>query len=244
MKKGTGTAITFAVGVFAGLTLCGPAAQAATNLTATLSNQPIYVDGQRVSMTAYQIGGNNYVKLRDVGEAVGFNVYWDGNAVQVESDRPYTGTGPAANSCSTQPVQTQTTAVPTEETVQAALRTLRESYPNGTVWPAPYRSTSGGPYGSSASNCAGWAILCSDAAFGDLPWRRVNNPSWDQIRAGDLVEYSNAQGRHVVVVVSKTDDAMAITDSGTTQKAYWGGKYFRSWLEEQPGLTLYTRYPS
>ena len=65
MKKGT--AITFAVGVFAGMTLCGPAAQAATTLTATLSSQPIYVDSQRISMTAYQIGGNNYVKLRDVG---------------------------------------------------------------------------------------------------------------------------------------------------------------------------------
>ena len=64
MKKGTGTAITFALGVFAGLTLCGPAAQAATNLTATLSNQPIYVDGQRVTMTAYQIGMYGYLQGR------------------------------------------------------------------------------------------------------------------------------------------------------------------------------------
>ena len=72
MKKGT--AITFALGVFAGLTLCGPAAQAATTLTATLSNQPIYVDGQRASMTAFAIGGNNYVKLRDIGQAVDFAV--------------------------------------------------------------------------------------------------------------------------------------------------------------------------
>lgn len=31
-------------------------------------------------MTAYLIGGSNYVKLRDIGEAVGFNVYWDGGA--------------------------------------------------------------------------------------------------------------------------------------------------------------------
>lgn len=32
------------VGVFAGITLCGPAAQAANSLTATLSSQPVYVD--------------------------------------------------------------------------------------------------------------------------------------------------------------------------------------------------------
>lgn len=28
-------------------------------------------------MEAYTINGNNYVKLRDIGEKVGFNVYWD-----------------------------------------------------------------------------------------------------------------------------------------------------------------------
>ena len=51
MKKGN--AITFALGVFAGITLCGPATHAATEaLTAVLSTQPIYVDGVQVSMTA------------------------------------------------------------------------------------------------------------------------------------------------------------------------------------------------
>ena len=172
MKKRT--AVTFAVGVFAGMALCGSAAQAASNLAASISNQPIYVDGQRVSMTAYAIGGANYVKLRDVGEAVGFNVYWDGAAVQVESGKPYTGEAPAS-------------ATVTEQSIQAALAALREQYPNGALWPSPFRSTSGGPY-YSGRNCAGWATLCSDTAFGDLPWRRVNHPSWEQLRPGDLVE--------------------------------------------------------
>ena len=57
------------IGILAGLALSGPAAQAATTLTATLSTQPIYVDGQRVSMTAYSIGGTNYVRQRDIGKA-------------------------------------------------------------------------------------------------------------------------------------------------------------------------------
>lgn len=234
------TAITFALGVFAGLALSGPAVQAADVFTATLSTQPIYVDGQRVSMTAFSIGGSNYIKLRDVGEAVGFNVYWDGSAVQVQSDKPYTGIGPATPA--TPPAQ-QAPTVPTEESVQAALLALRERYPHNTTWPSPYRSASGGPY-HSGMNCAGWATLCSDAAFGDLPWRRIDNPTWDQIRAGDLVEYDNDLGGHVVVVISKTDDALRITDSNTSQKVHWGGRYFRWWLEEQSGLTLYTRYPS
>ena len=47
-------------------------------------------------MEAYRINGNNYVKLRDIGKAVGFNVYWDSEngCVQVESGKPYTGVAP------------------------------------------------------------------------------------------------------------------------------------------------------
>lgn len=234
MKKGT--AITFTLGVFAGLTLCGPAAQAATAaLTATLSSQPIYVDSRQVSMTAYQIGGNNYVKLRDVGEAVGFNVYWDGSAVQVESDKPYTGAAPVG--------QTVASTGVTEESVQASLAELKAMYPDGTIYPTPYSSASNGPY-TKGIHCAGWAALCSDAAFSNLPWRRVDRPAWDQIRPGDLVEYKNAGTYHVVVVVKKTAEYISVTESGNHNKALWGGQYFKWWLEEQPQYVLYTRYPS
>lgn len=84
-------------GLVLGLSLSAPAAQAVESLKATLSTNRILVDGQETHMTAYTIGGNNYVKLRDIGEQVGFNVYWDSDAkcVQVESSRPYTGAAPA-----------------------------------------------------------------------------------------------------------------------------------------------------
>ena len=233
MKKGT--VITFALGVFAGITLCGPAAQAATEaLTATLSSQPIYVDGVRVELEAYGIHANNFVKLRDIGEAVNFNVYWDGSAVQIESDRPYTGEAPAAQ---------QSSAALTEESVQAAIRALRDAYPNNTYYGAFYRSTSNGPYGMAPDHCAGWATLCSDAAFGNLPWRRINNPSWEDIRAGDLIRFNTDSGGHVVVVVEKTDEYVKVTESGTNNRVRWGGQYFRWWLEEQPGYAIFTRYP-
>ena len=80
-------------GILAGAALAGPGAHAAAGILAEPSWSPIYVDGQQVSMTAYNIAGNNYVKLRDIGQAVGFNVYWD-NGVQVDSDAPYTGETP------------------------------------------------------------------------------------------------------------------------------------------------------
>ena len=84
-------------GLALGLSLSAPAAQAVESLKTTLSTNRILVDGQEVRLTAYNINGNNYVMLRDVGKAVGFNVYWDSDAkcVQVESEKPYTGEAPA-----------------------------------------------------------------------------------------------------------------------------------------------------
>lgn len=80
-------------GLALGLTLSGPAVQAAEAVSATLSNHRIFVNGQEVQMEAYTINGANYVKLRDIGKAVGFNVYWlDG--VQIDSTAPYTGEAP------------------------------------------------------------------------------------------------------------------------------------------------------
>ena len=44
------------------------------------------------------IAGHNYVKLRDIGKAVGFNVFWDADSgcVQIETGAPYTGKTPSA----------------------------------------------------------------------------------------------------------------------------------------------------
>ena len=83
-------------GLVLGLSLSAPAAQAVESLKATLSTNRVLVDGQEVRLTAYNINGNNYVMLRDIGKAVGFNVYWSAKdgSVQIESDKPYTGIAP------------------------------------------------------------------------------------------------------------------------------------------------------
>ena len=238
MKKGN--IIMFAAGALAGLALCGPVQAATAALTASPTSQTFYVDGQRVEFEAYSIHGNNFVKLRDIGKAVDFGVTYDGttNSVYIDPDSPYI----EEVTPSAQTTPSPSTGI-TEESVQATLWGLMEKYPNGTPYGAPYRSTSNGPY-SGGMNCAGWATLCSDAAFGDLPWRRIKNPSWDEIRAGDLIRYDNNAGGHVVVVLEKADDYILTTESGTNNKARWGGQYFREWLEMQPGYTCYTRYPN
>lgn len=45
--------------------------------TALLSNQKVVLDGAEVELTAYNIDGYNYFKLRDLGAALGFEVTWD-----------------------------------------------------------------------------------------------------------------------------------------------------------------------
>lgn len=53
------------------------------------SGQEIYVDGVRVYPTGYNIGGNNYFKLRDIGKLVGFGVDWvqETQTVEISTER-------------------------------------------------------------------------------------------------------------------------------------------------------------
>lgn len=85
--------LTMFTGLFIGAIITGGASAYAAGILVERSSHRIFVDGQEVQMEAYGIAGHNYVKLRDIGKAVGFEVYWDGDAkcVQVESGKPYTG---------------------------------------------------------------------------------------------------------------------------------------------------------
>ena len=92
MKRGS-----FAAGFLTCLLLAGVTTTAyAAGIMAERSHHRVVVDGKEAQMEAYVINGNNYVKLRDIGEQVGFNVYWDSDTkyVQVESEKPYTGEAP------------------------------------------------------------------------------------------------------------------------------------------------------
>ena len=87
----------FALGILCGAMLFSGATAVATGITAEPTWQNIYVDGEQVSMTAFNIAGSNYVKLRDIGQQVGFNVYW-ADGVQIDTDTPYTGVAPVQKS--------------------------------------------------------------------------------------------------------------------------------------------------
>lgn len=60
--------------------------------TAVPNQSAIYLDGQPLALTAYNIGGNNYFKLRDVLQAIDCGVTWNPstNTVQIQTDAGYT----------------------------------------------------------------------------------------------------------------------------------------------------------
>ena len=93
MKK---TYTSFVAGLLVGVAMFGGATAYATGIMAERSHHRVVVDGKEVQMEAYNIAGHNYVQLRDMGKAVGFEIYWDSanGCVQVESGKPYTGTAP------------------------------------------------------------------------------------------------------------------------------------------------------
>lgn len=51
-----------------------------------LNKSPVFLNGNLKNMTAYNINGNNYFKLRDIGMALNFDVSWDSNLKGVVID--------------------------------------------------------------------------------------------------------------------------------------------------------------
>jgi hypothetical protein len=68
------------------------------NKTAQPTKSKIMLGGVAVDFTAYNIAGNNYFKLRDIGAAFDFGVDWDGanNAIAINTNKGYTAEGASA----------------------------------------------------------------------------------------------------------------------------------------------------
>lgn len=77
-----------AAGILIGMTMSGPAAHAAAEyLKALPSAQTFYLDGQRVELEAYAIGGHNYIQLSELGELLGVSVAYQAsdNSVRIST---------------------------------------------------------------------------------------------------------------------------------------------------------------
>ena len=84
------------------------ASKGAGNKSATPTKSKIYLDGREVSFTAYNIDGNNYFKLRDIGQAFNFGVEWDAasNTVAIDTNKRYDTNTATANTSTPTPKPT------------------------------------------------------------------------------------------------------------------------------------------
>ncbi|MBU5424891.1 leucine-rich repeat protein [Tissierella pigra] len=59
--------------------------------SAQVTTSAIYKDGKEISLTAYNIGGSNFFKLRDIAKAFDIGVTWDGptNTVGIDTGKRY-----------------------------------------------------------------------------------------------------------------------------------------------------------
>ena len=83
---------TIVAGALAGIMVLGTVASAAPELKVGLSKQTFFLKNEQVEMEAYNINGNNYIKLRDLGALVDFGVEYnhDESSVTIDPDALYT----------------------------------------------------------------------------------------------------------------------------------------------------------
>jgi len=68
------------------------AEESVSEKSAKITSQRIFLNGKQISLTTYNIDGNNYIKLRDLGASIDFEVDWDGvnNTIVIDTSRNYT----------------------------------------------------------------------------------------------------------------------------------------------------------
>lgn len=127
----------------------------------------------------------------------------------------------------------------TEDNVREIIYGLKSQYPEGMHW------TNDNDYLSQAMRihgygCAGFALICSDAAFGSLPLSGTHS-DFDRIRAGDMLRVDN--DTHTVVVLEKKADSVVVAEGNYNNSIHWGREITRS---ELVGGNFYvqTRYPA
>ena len=105
----------------------------------------------------------------------------------------------------------------TQEQAYAAITALRSQYPEGMTW------NSDSHYYSEALNyggfgCAGFALIASDAAFGDNPVSYYYDLAY--VRVGDILSVN--YGMHYVVVLEVRPDGVVVTEGNYNDTIHWG----------------------
>ena len=76
--------------------------------------------------------------------------------------------------------------------------------------------------------CAGFALACSDAAFGTLPLSG-RYEDFDAIRVGDMLRVNH--DTHSVIVLEKHENSVVVAEGNYNSSIHWGRSISRQSLE-------------
>lgn len=116
---------------------------------------------------------------------------------------------------------------------------MKKEYPEGMRWTNDnYYGWNAGIY-SGGYGCYGFAFILSDAAFGDLPARKVSdNITIDILRVGDILRINN--DTHSVVVLETHKNHIIIAEGNYNHSIHWGRKLTKEQVESADYII--TRY--
>ncbi len=129
----------------------------------------------------------------------------------------------------------------------------KEGYTEGAPWtdntliPGTNSNTyrwNGGPIAgniSSGTGCAAFSFILSDAAFGSLSARTLNNGTFtfSDVKVGDILRINN--NSHSVIVLRVGDDSVEIAEGNYNSAVHWGRMLTKEDVED--ATYLVTRYP-
>ena len=129
--------------------------------------------------------------------------------------------------------------VPTEAQAYTAMMALKDDYPEGMRWTNDnFYEWNGGIY-YGGYGCAGFAFLLSDAAFGDLPARIIEDITIADVHVGDILRVNG--DTHSVIITEVHSDYVILAEGNYNSSIHWGRRMTSTQVAASDFMI--TRYP-
>jgi len=139
--------------------------------------------------------------------------------------------------------EAQAASVPTEAQAYSRMIAMKEQYPEGKPWTNEdfYKWKGGGKY-YGGYGCVAFAYILSDAAFGSLPSRYIDDIRIENIHVGDILRINN--DTHTVIVLSVNGtESVTIAEGNFNASIHWGRTMTAAQISASSTTELQTRYP-
>lgn len=134
-----------------------------------------------------------------------------------------------------------------EAVIYERMIAMKSEYPEGKHWTNSdtyvwngifYPEGSSFGYTFTGGGCVAFAMILSDAAFGNVPAYERKTVAYDDLRVGDILRLKGDY--HTVIILEKNDDGVVIAEGNYNDSVHWGRKLTKK--EVEASEYYYTRY--